>query len=826
MLTQGSWRTPGLCFLLLLLTVTDVDPCGILSVEAPVVLLGSSVTASCSVKDLGNCSFFEDDEAQIVWKLDGETVPRSLYSNFTGPVSNLTITNFNKTMASLSCYLFQTSSQQWQLLGVTKIKAGYPPSKPRDLQCITSLPEPRSMTCKWDPGQETFLPTSFRLQRVAIKRPDLELPDCIPKDNQPSCQIGMRELKLPTLTDIWVTATNDLGTNVSDKWSVTPLYMVKVEPPEIIDVLPNRVQPDCVSIIWKRSFSFLDMECELQYESENSPERKVVLKAKDKNEIKTELCDLLWNSEYFFRIRCKTDKNDYWSDWSTQRSGTTLQRAPTGKVKVWWLAGVVNSEIKSDVQLLWKALPKSGRNGRILGYRVFYTRSTGSVISKVPLCNTSMLRCNFSVPLKVKTIYMKAYNSMGESPVSAITLFRESGPPPLSVQASPSYNHSLLIEWHGPKSPVTGYVIAWCMESERVGCNMSWQVVSPENTRMLLQGIFEPAKMYKISAYSLYSETVGLSVSTEAYIEQRAPSSAPKLKVKEIGKSYAELTWDPIPIDERNGFIRIYTLFYIDEKKEIKNITVDGSKTSCTVKGLGTARVYRMYIMASTDGGAINGTVLSLTTRRFEGKGFELLIVPLCLFLTLLSGALLMCYQREKLRNHLWPSVPDPANSTLNKWIHSDLWESKQLPVAKLPSPAVKPDYTVDNICERPPLSAKEQQTEKQLQNAKGSSESLHKTCHGSSSYESHSSNAQYAIVTCDGYRQQQVLVPLYVRSDSTQPLLNDMTPSPKPYENMWFHYMQEEDSICQSLLQPKVSFKDFPLLWGLEIEGSDEQSG
>lgn len=63
-----------------------------------------------------------------------------------------------------------------------------------------------------------------------------------------------------------------------------------------------------------------------------------------------------------------------------------------------------------------------------------------------------------------------------------------------------------------------------------------------------------------------------------------------------------------------------------------------------------------------------------------------------------------------------------------------------------------------------------------------------------------------------------------YLRYDSTQPLLEDFTPSPKTYENLWFqdsplgtpeHLVpsQEDDFVFEPLL-------DFPLLQGLQIHG------
>lgn len=69
-----------------------------------------------------------------------------------------------------------------------------------------------------------------------------------------------------------------------------------------------------------------------------------------------------------------------------------------------------------------------------------------------------------------------------------------------------------------------------------------------------------------------------------------------------------------------------------------------------------------------------------------------------------------------------------------------------------------------------------------------------------------------------------------YLRYDSTQPLLEGFTPSPKSYENLWFQDSplgtpeplvpsQEDDSVFGPLL-------DFPLLQGLRIHGVEGLGG
>lgn len=45
----------------------------------------------------------------------------------------------------------------------------------------------------------------------------------------------------------------------------------------------------------------------------------------------------------------------------------------------------------------------------------------------------------------------------------------------------------------------------------------------------------------------------------------------PKLQIKKIWKSHVELTWDEIPLKQRNGIIQNYQVFYCDTKGPIKS---------------------------------------------------------------------------------------------------------------------------------------------------------------------------------------------------------------------------------------------------------------
>lgn len=98
----------------------------------------------------------------------------------------------------------------------------------------------------------------------------------------------------------------------------------------------------------------------------------------------------------------------------------------------------------------------------------------------------------------------------------------------------------------------------------------------------------------------------------------------------------------------------------------------------------------------------------------------------------------------------------------------------------------------------------------------------------GPTSYMNNPEPVQYAKVLGGSYRTQLEASPtIYIRSSSRQPLLHSLTPSPKPYKNLWFHSDQPERATPSSFQEETVfldgALLDFPLLQGLKIDGNED---
>nr|XP_013805845.1 PREDICTED: granulocyte colony-stimulating factor receptor [Apteryx mantelli mantelli] len=458
--------------------------------------------------------------------------------------------------------------------------------------------------------------------------------------------------------------------------------------------------------------------------------------------------------------------------------------------------------------------------------------------------------------------------------------------------------------------------LAWALPAS---CSACWQRERDGGTtRALIQDGIEPFQQYNISVYPLYKDAVGVPVYTAAYSKQKAPSCAPKLHLKSISKSHAELCWEPIPVEMQNGFITNYTVFWANSTADVSSAVVNSSLSSFVIWDLKPSTLYKVHIMASTAAGSTNGTSLTLVTMvlgkagvqpptgsgdlsrgpgrcRAHGaagrmgrrvvRGFALLgscpspaaevqrgapplLPPDCkgrflqrsppacfpddieiqfLFLTLglifvLLILLMICFQKNgRVKKQFWPSVPDPANSSLGKWVPAELQqEPLQIPGVREPGLATISTVTVlervagkqpwgkDPMAETtsgfPDLSKSyvQQDGPGTPSSSRGTSE-MSQRC-----YRNGGEAVQYAKVVGDGYKgQQHIPSRLYVRSSSTQPLLFDGTPSPKSYENLWFQGVAPERLYGQGSKEDKGFLEEplinFPLLQGLKIGGAEE---
>ncbi|XP_068773506.1 granulocyte colony-stimulating factor receptor isoform X3 [Struthio camelus] len=801
--------------LLLLLSLGGTQGCASVAVGSPVVPLGSAVTASCTVQS-ELCRGLERGKIRIAWMLDGEPLAGRQRRGPGGTeVSDLTVANFSRSQARLWCLVEWNGTRQ--RVGVAEIQAGYPPAKPFNLTCMLNLSD-YGLTCRWERGADS-LPTAVALKCATL-------------------------LQLYRKMDIWVSARNALGTAESERLRIDPMDVAKLDPPVLQSIQSIPHQTDCVSVSWEaaRTSAHMELQCELRYRSPEDPAWALVPGIGSQAR-PTQHCGFLFGTQYHFEMRCRRPSpGGYWSEWSPGRNFTTHEKAPTARLDAWWSTQPADAGRRVEVQLWWKAPPRREANGRLLGYRVALSpRRRGR--DPPAVCDTADTQCNFSAPAGARRVYLTAYNAAGESAATEVVLLEKTGQPLAGLRAVPGGERSLWVQWEAPPAPAAGYVLEWHRtSSEPARCSACWQRERDGGTtRALIRDGIEPFQRYNVSVYPLYEDAVGVPVYTAAYSKQKAPSRTPKLHLKSISKSHAELCWDSIPVEMQNGFITNYTIFWANSTADVSSAVVNSSLSSFVIWDLKPSTLYKVHIMASTAAGSTNGTSLTLVTTVLDDIEIQFLFLTLGLIFVLLI-LLMICFQKNgRVKKQFWPSVPDPANSSLGKWVPAEL-QQEPLQVPGVREPGLAPISTI-TVLERvagKQLWGKDPVAETTSgfpdmpksyvqQDGPGTPRSSRDVSERSEGrYRNGGETVQYAQVVGDGYKgQQHIPSRLYLRSSSTQPLLFDGTPSPKPYENLWFHGVAPERLYGQGSKEDKGFLEEplinFPLLQGLKISGAEE---
>ncbi|NXN64893.1 CSF3R factor, partial [Himantopus himantopus] len=818
----GEWGTLG---------------CASVAVGSPIVPLGSAVTASCTIRS-ELCRGLEQGKVRITWMLDNEPMAGSQHRGPGGTeVSNLTLPRFNRTQAKLWCWVEWNGTKQ--RVGMAEIRAGYPPAKPFNLSCVLNLSD-YGLTCQWEQGANSHLPTSVALKCAGDLRAHPSccrrsrsqvVTGCTPQGDRSRCTVPRRLLQLYRRMEIWVSAANALGMAESEHLYIDPMDVAQLDPPALQSIQSIPFQTDCIALTWEmaQSNAHMELQCELRYRASEDPAWALVSDIVGQAGT-TQHCGFLFGTQYHFQMRCRrSSARGYWSEWSLGRNYTTHEKAPTGKLDAWWSARPDRAGGQLEVQLRWKAPRRREANGRVLGYCVTLSpRRRGR--DPPTVCNTTHTQCNFSAPVGTKRVYLSAYNAAGESAVTEVVLLERKGQPLARLWAMPGGEHSLWVHWEAPPAPVAAYILEWqLVSSEPSHCSACWQMERDGDvTAALIQDGIEPFQRYNISVYPLYKDAIGVPVHTAAYSKQKAPSYAPKLHLKSISKSDAELCWDPVPVEMQNGFITSYTIFWANSTAEVSSAAVNPSLSSFVIRELKPSTLYKVHIMASTAAGSTNGTSLTLVTMVLDDIEIQFLFLTLGLIFVLLI-LLLICFQKNgRVKQQFWPSVPDPANSSLGKWVPVELQqEHLQVPGAREPGLATISTVTVLERAtwgKEPPtepagtfLAMPQPYVRQEGPSCGWVAAEPHRGPSGSGE------TIQYARVVGDGYKGQQHTPPrLYLRSSSSQPLLPDPSPSPKPYQNLWFHRATPDscpgDGGC-----PEELPATFPLLQGLRISGAEE---
>lgn len=840
MVGLGAWSLVGAALIILLLP-RSLEQCGHILLSAPIVRLGDQVTASCIITR--NCSHL-GTEWRVVWKLEPELHPRERQQHLPNGTlqSTITLHHLNHSRVLLSCCLHWGNSLQ--ILDQAELQAGYPPTAPHNLSCIMNLTT-NSLICQWEPGPDTHLSTSFTLksfksQDKCQKQKD-SIPDCVPEVGQSHCSIPRKHLQLYQNMSIWVQARNALGTSVSPKLCLAPMDVVKLEPPTLWALEPSPAvappQPGCLRLRWEtwKPSLYIEQKCELRHQPRLGEAGWDLVSALPARTSQYELCGLLPSTAYTLQMRCTRWRlPGHWSEWSPSLELTTAQRAPIVRLDTWWRQRQLDPQTVA-VQLFWKPIALEEDSGQIQGYLVS-RRPSGQAGAEPTLCDTTELNCTFQLPSEAQEVVLKAYNTAGTSHPTPVVFLESRGPPLGRLHTTARDPHSLWVGWEPPSPQPQGYVIEWGLSPPSPnGSPMTWRMEHNGSIAgTLLQENIRPFQLYEITVTPLYQDTKGPSQHIYAYSQEMAPSHGPELHLRHIGKTWAQLEWVPEAPELGKSPLTHYTIFWTNTQDQSFSTVLNASTHSFVLRGLEPSSLYHVQLMATSQAWAANSTSLTLMTLTLEESELHILLglFGLLVLLICLCGAAQFCCRPSR-KYSLWPNVPDPARSSLGSWVPTITAEDIfQLPSLRDPG---MPPITKITVLEEE--EKKPGPWESNDSSGTGSLSTLVQAYVLQGDPRVPSTQPQPQSGNSDQVLYVQVLgSPTgpgpghYLRCDSTQPLLEGLTPSPKSYENLWFQTSSpgtpeplvphpEDDSIFEPLL-------DFPLLQGLRVSGAEGLGG
>uniref|UniRef100_A0A8D0PDH4 Fibronectin type-III domain-containing protein n=1 Tax=Sus scrofa TaxID=9823 RepID=A0A8D0PDH4_PIG len=302
---QSARRPPPL-LPLLLLCVLGAPRAGsgadtaVISPQDPTLLIGSSLQATCSVHGDPSGATAEG----LYWTLNGRRLPPELSRMLNASTLALALANLNGSRQqsgdNLVCH-----ARDGSILAGSCLYVGLPPEKPFNISCWSK--NMKDLTCRWTPGAhgETFLHTNYSLKYKLRWYGQDNTCEEYHTVGPHSCHIP-KDLALFTPYEIWVEATNRLGSARSDVLTLDILDVGEPGPPQV------QIPPLC-----GEHLAWLPPPSAAQVVDDVS------------NQTSCRLAGLKPGTVYFVQVRCNpfgiygSKKAGIWSEWSHPTAAST-----------------------------------------------------------------------------------------------------------------------------------------------------------------------------------------------------------------------------------------------------------------------------------------------------------------------------------------------------------------------------------------------------------------------------------------------------------------------------------------------------------------------
>ncbi|XP_032136506.1 interleukin-31 receptor subunit alpha isoform X1 [Sapajus apella] len=540
-------------------------------------------------------------------------------------------------------------------------------------------PGRKNLTCTWSPGEETSY-TQYTVRRTYSygQKHDNCTTNSSTSENRAACSFFLPRITNPDNCTIEVEAQNADGVITSDMtyWHLEGI--AKTEPPEIFSVKPVWGIKRMIQIEWiKPELAPVssNLKYTLHFRTVNSTSWMEVNFTKNRRDTDQthNLTGLQAFTEYVIALRCAVDGSKFWSDWSQEKMGMTEEEAPCG-LELWRVLKPAEADGRRPVQLLWKKPRGAPVLEKTLGYNIWYFPENNTNLTET--INTTNQPLELHLGGESYWVSMISYNSLGKSPVATLRIpaIQEKSFRCIEVMQACLAEDRLVVKWQSCALDVNTWMVEWFPDMDSEPPTLSWEPVSQAKNWTIHQDKLKPFWCYNISVYPMLHDKVGEPYSIQAYAKEGVPSEGPETKVENIGVKTVTIMWKEIPKRQRKGIICNYTIFYQAEGGKGFSKTVNSSILQYSLEALQRKTSYTVQVMASTSAGGTNGTSINFKTLSFSV--FEIILIT-----TLIAGGLLLLIiltaayglkKPNKLAHLCWPSVPNPAESSIATWRGDD----------------------------------------------------------------------------------------------------------------------------------------------------------
>ncbi|XP_052598777.1 interleukin-31 receptor subunit alpha isoform X2 [Peromyscus californicus insignis] len=553
------------------------------------------------------------------------------------------------------------------------------PAKPENISCILYFN--KNMTCTWSPEEETR-DTNYTVR----------LTYSFGKSNYTAyatralCSFSPPCVLPPDNCSVEVEAQNGDGKSKSDitYWDLD--HIVKTEPPIISSV--NPISNQMFQIWWRprENLRVYHLKCILRFRTVNSTHWMEV--SFEDHDLVYKNHNLVYNltglqafTEYVIALRFRINESRFWSHWSKEETGVTMEEVPH-VLDLWRVLGPTDANGMRKVLLLWKKARGAPVLERTLGYNIQYFPENSTILTEIN--NVTNQQYELLLMGQSYRVSVTSFNSLGKSQEAVLRIPAVGEDTIQCISDMEDYltEPLLVLKWQSSVPEVDTWLVEWFPETvQSKFSGLSWESVSRVTNWTIERDKLKPLVCYNISVYPVLGQQVGEPYTIQVYAREDAPSKGPKTWAENIGLKTATIIWEEIPKSERNGFINNYTLFYQAEGGKIFSKTVSAGVLQYDLESLTRRTSYTVWVEANTRAGGKSGDTINFRTLSISI--FEIICLS-----SLVGGGLLLfsifavtsaLKKPNRLTRLCCPDVPNPAESSLATWI-GDNFKGKSSP--------------------------------------------------------------------------------------------------------------------------------------------------